>query len=236
MVKLNKKLTLFIKKLWKFFSDIKVKGNSMSGLMIAVEGIDGSGKSSFITNMSMRLDKCGFKTIILSEASFKPIKQIIDNLIKGQNQLSYNAYVHLYLSLAEYVILEPQIDNYLSRNYIIFFDRYIYSTIVYSAALGIEFDWVEKFKNIVKKPDVVLLCEQTPEKAWKSKKGKIESIEKGFTFNNNTDKENFIEFQSSVARYYNKIKIYDSVQWKKLNCYCNNSVDKIQQFIVEQFN
>lgn len=92
---------------------------------IVFEGCDGSGKSSCALELAKKINGIYYKTP----------PQIFENLRKSiEKKRDYNLRFHYYLSGTIYA--SHEINEILNHNHVIC-DRYIYSTIAYHRALGI---------------------------------------------------------------------------------------------------
>ena len=120
--------------------------------LIIFEGIDGSGKTTQITNVIKHLKKKNKKFIRLREPGGSKNSEIIRKIILKKSN-KFDKYTDLLLYVAA---RNENIKNIISKNYkkkIILIDRYIYSTIAYQCyGMGINKNFVRLINDyIVKK-------------------------------------------------------------------------------------
>ncbi len=125
--------------------------NKFKGLLVAIEGIDGSGKTTLAKNLVNRLQGKGYKV----HYTFEPTHSIIGKLLRELpdnyrspliETLLYAAdRVHHYLS---------EIKTKIDEGYIVIVDRYIHSSIAYQGALGAPLQWIIEVNRHVPKPDL----------------------------------------------------------------------------------
>tara|TARA_B100000941_G_scaffold290352_1_gene272109 strand:- start:1314 stop:1925 length:612 start_codon:yes stop_codon:yes gene_type:complete len=120
--------------------------------LIIFEGIDGSGKTTQITNVIKHFKKKNKKFIKLREPGGSKNSEIIRNIILKKSN-KFDKYTDLLLYIAA---RNENIKNIISKNYkkkIILIDRYIYSTIAYQCyGMGINKNFVRLINDyIVKK-------------------------------------------------------------------------------------
>lgn len=203
----------------------------MKGLFIALEGIDGSGKTTLAQTLVQKINFC--KVNLYSENSYPLIKQIMLDITSDELVSKYyDPYAHLFLSLAEYIILlKSEVLSKLEQGEMIIFDRYYHSSIAYSVPLGIDYLWLNKFWKFLRRPDLVIYCTSDPESSWR-RKAKIDNIESGCAAKKS--KNNFIEFQKKVCMLYQRLsrdekENYNS-QWLDYNAF-NDKIDDLINYL-----
>lgn len=159
---------------------------------IIVEGIDGSGKTYFIEHIKKLLSMYGIRTRSYSENSIPEIKTIINKTYNSK----YNPYTHLFLAVASYLILQEEVFNEHNKGTVIFWDRYIPSTIVYSKVLGVDQETIYNSVSSLNENfvDMKIFCNVLPDVAIKRKKV-IDILEAGFQ---NQNECSFLEFQTKI--------------------------------------
>lgn len=118
---------------------------------ISFEGIDGSGKTTQITNVIKHLKKKNKKFIRLREPGGSKNSEIIRKIILKKSN-KFDKYTDLLLYVAA---RNENIKNIISKNYkkkIILIDRYIYSTIAYQCyGMGINKNFVKVINDYIVK-------------------------------------------------------------------------------------
>ena len=174
-------------------------------LIIAFEGIEGSGKSFHIKNVANFLKKKKIKFINIREPGGSKNSEKIRKLILN-NKSNFNAKTDLLLYLAS---RSENIEKIIKKNYkkkIILIDRFVDSTLAYQHyAMGIN-------KNIIESMNSFLL----------------EKIKVDFTFINQVNKHNFVSRLSKRKKLnrYDKFSINFYTNFRirfNLNRVCNNT-------------
>ncbi len=110
------------------------------GLLIALEGIDGSGKSTQAGLLAASLEKDGHQVVLTREPTNGPSGQKLQAYLLGPSRhLTPAAELALFMAdRREHVaeIIQPA----LARGKIVITDRYYYSSVAYQGALGLNPD------------------------------------------------------------------------------------------------
>ncbi|MFQ6082940.1 MAG: dTMP kinase [Candidatus Aminicenantia bacterium] len=133
------------------------------GILIVLEGIDGSGKTTQAKLLFQKLIAQGFEVVIFKEPSSgkwgKKIKEIsvLENSINPEQELK------LFLKDRKDNIkknLKPSLD----KNKVVILDRYYFSTIAYQGARGIDIELIKRLnEKMVIEPDLVFILDIKPE-------------------------------------------------------------------------
>ncbi len=146
------------------------------GFLIAVEGIDGSGKTTIAGYVKEVLEDFGFKAEVLKE----PSDSVYGKMIK-QSQERFPPEKELELFILDRVEdVEKNILPRINRCISVVMDRYYYSTVAYQGALGIDPDDIlKKNEEIAPKPDLTIIIDVSPETAMKriAERGKFTGFE-----------------------------------------------------------
>jgi len=103
----------------------------MRGLLVVVEGINGSGKSSIIKEVANHFERTGRPIVVYKFPDRKGLYgSHIDRYLKGELTIS-SKYDILHMFAANRKPIQPQIINDLEDNKIVICDRYIFSAIAY---------------------------------------------------------------------------------------------------------
>lgn len=134
------------------------------GFLIAIEGIDGSGKSVIANELVKFLSSLGYDAILLKEPSDSIYGQKIRNAIE---RLPPEEELRLFI-LDREVDVKERILPALEKGKIVVMDRYYYSNIAYQSARGIDAEKIRKLnESIAPKPDLVILLDLSPDTALK---------------------------------------------------------------------
>lgn len=138
------------------------------GILIAIEGIDGAGKTTQAIMLHKKLCKNGYDALNFHEPTDGQWGEKIRDLAKnGRNKTSKEDEMNLfYQDRIEDV--RDRINPALKRKNIVIMDRYYFSNIAYQGARGIEPNHIEKEnEKIAPKPDVLIILDIAPEVALK---------------------------------------------------------------------
>ncbi|ARM75626.1 dTMP kinase [Acidianus manzaensis] len=178
----------------------------MKGLLIAFEGIDGSGKSSQAKLLKDWIEMR--KDVYLTEWNSS---EWIHDIIKEAKKK--NLLTPLTFSLIHATDFSDRYEKYIlpmiKSGFVVISDRYIYTAYARDSVRGVNIDWVKKLYSFAIKPDFTFYIRVSPEIALerikKSKRG-IKPQEAGYDiFPNLTPEEGFLKYQSLVVEVYDKI-------------------------------
>jgi len=134
------------------------------GLLIAFEGIDGTGKSTQLPLLAHYLRSQGFSVIETREPTDGPYGKQIRALYSDRGQVTLEEELELFiLDRKEHV--EQCIGPALAEGKIVLTDRYYFSTAAYQGAAGLDPDKILAQHDFAPEPDLVLLLTQTPEES-----------------------------------------------------------------------
>ncbi len=169
-------------------------------MLIAIEGIDGSGKTTLAKELTKWLEKNKKKKVLLTA---EPFTEEITRLIQEEGWkdavtltllFSADRGVHI-----NWLMKQTTYD-------IIITDRYYYSTIAYQSAMGIDKNWIIEVNKYFPKPELTILLDLPAEVAIK----RIKNDDK-FNFKEKLSllqkvRENYL----NIAKGENSMKIIDS--------------------------
>ena len=146
------------------------KSKNNKGSFITFEGIDGSGKTTALSSLKEKI--VGDNIIFTREPGGTSVSQQIRNVIFDNNMNRYTELLLMYAARNE--LIHDIIDPNLSKNNIIFCDRFVDSTYIYQGKRNnISINEIELLnKLIVKdlKPDLTFLFDLPAHIAYTRKK------------------------------------------------------------------
>lgn len=130
------------------------------GFFIAVEGIDGAGKTTLVNNLRNYYQNKGYKVSTTKEPTDGEYGKTIKRLAsQGRENFSARDEFELFLKDRE-EDCKRNIIPAIERKEIIIADRYYYSSIAYQGALGLDASFIEKEnRKIAVEPDLVLIVD-----------------------------------------------------------------------------
>ena len=207
------------------------KKHNYSGVMICVEGIDGSGKSTQLAILRDWL-KSLKQDVIFTEWNSSDLISQTTKLAKKKNLLSPRTFSLLHaVDFADR--LEQIIIPALKAGFIVLADRYVFTAFARDVARGVDRDWVRKVYGFAVRPDLTLYFNVTEEVSLKricaNRSPKF--YEAGMDLKISSDPyESYKIFQKRVNDEYKKmIKEYSLVEID-----ANDSIHNKQLFFREK--
>ncbi len=207
----------------RFHVTIEIIKNNHMKKIICITGIDGIGKSTLISHLSVRLNSCYIANIwdlLNSDIQSLPFKskKEIDSFLCGLSPDSR----FLFLAHA----LKYSIDKaILSEKEIILADSYFYKYAATELALGAHPNLVKDVEEIFPVPDLVIKLCLSPDKIVLRKKF-FSRYECGLSVS--ADKVSFVSFQKNV------IKEWENFNFK--NLYRLDASKTVNALVNEAFN
>ncbi len=110
------------------------------GFLIALEGVDGSGKSTQAGLLAAALEKDGHPVVLTREPTDGPVGRQLQSYLKGPSRhLSPAGELALFMEDRRGHVSQI-ISPSLARGQIVISDRYYYSSVAYQGALGLDPD------------------------------------------------------------------------------------------------
>jgi dTMP kinase len=138
------------------------------GFLIAIEGIDGAGKTTQTRMLYNKLRKKGYSVISFHEPTNGKWGEKIKDLAKnGRHEISKEDEMKLfYQDRLEDV--KTNINPALKKKNVVIMDRYYFSNIAYQGVRGLNPDLIEREnEKIAPKPAILIILNITPEVALK---------------------------------------------------------------------
>ena len=150
------------------------------GLFICVEGLDGCGKTTQTKLLVRKLRKMGWDAVYTAEPSRGKIGKFIQKYcLHGEKRIS--PIVEALLFAADrFEHVEREVISALNEGKIVVSDRYVYSSLAYQGATGLDLKWIEMINGHAIRPDLAIFVDVEPEaviKRLKSKKSVMENLE-----------------------------------------------------------
>ncbi|MCL6578861.1 MAG: dTMP kinase [Candidatus Bathyarchaeota archaeon] len=154
-----------------------MKGTS---IFICIEGLDGCGKTTQARLLVRRLIKMGYDAVYTAEPSRGKIGNFIRKYcLHGGKRMSVVVEALLFAAdRFEHVkdVILPALDE----GSIVVSDRYVYSSMAYQGAAGLDLKWIEMINEHAIRPNLAIFIDVEPHtviKRLKSKKSVMENLE-----------------------------------------------------------
>lgn len=158
------------------------------GVLIAIEGIDGAGKTTQSKLLLNRITSAGYSAVWLHEPTNGQYGEKIRDLAKnGRQKITPEQESDLfYKDRIEDV--NQNIKPKLNEKNVVIMDRYYFSNVAYQGARGLNPDDVEQMnKRIAPEPDKIIILDISPSESLKRIKATRESGPNAF------EKANYLE-------------------------------------------
>lgn len=134
-----------------------------SGMLIAFEGIDGTGKSTQVRKLAEALERRGHEVVVTREPTDGPFGRRIRELYKSRDGISKEEELELFMADRRQHVVEV-VEPALQTGKIVITDRYYFSTAAYQGAAGLDPDDIlRRNREIAPQPDLVMLLVISPE-------------------------------------------------------------------------
>jgi len=131
-------------------------------MLIVIEGIDGSGKTTQAKLLYEALKDRGYKVALLYEPTDSKYGLLIREKLKTGDYTPLELYE---LFLKDREINAVRIRKLMSENMIVILDRYYISTIAYQGAQGIPISKIIRDHAKMPRPDIIFILDMEPEYA-----------------------------------------------------------------------
>ena len=128
------------------------------GVLLALEGVDGCGKSTQAELLAAALRERGLEVVLTCEPTDSPLGQQIREYFQGPDRyLSPKEELNLFMADRREHVAEV-IDPALAEGKIVITDRYYYSSVAYQGALGLDPDRILAQNEVLAvRPDLTVI-------------------------------------------------------------------------------
>jgi dTMP kinase len=185
-----------------------VQPEDLAGKLIAVEGADGSGRSTQIVKLVEWLETSGHATV---QVGLKRSTLVSEELNRAQNG---NILSRTTLSLFYATDFADQLENVilpaLKSGFIVLADRYIYTLMARDLVRGMDEAWLKNIYGIAPVPDAVFYLEVTPEELVQrnlSKSATLDYWESGMDLGLSRDMfDSFLNYQTAMQAAFRRMQ------------------------------
>jgi dTMP kinase len=140
------------------------------GFFICLEGLDKSGKTLQSTLLVKELAKKGYKSAYTTEPSSKEIGRFIHKYILQKNARRSVVVEALLFASDRVEHTDNTIKPMLDEGKIVVSDRYLFSSLAYQGAAGLNLKWIRKINKYALKPDLTIYIDIPVEVVFKRMK------------------------------------------------------------------
>ena len=150
------------------------------GFFICVEGLDGCGKTTQTKLLVRKLRKIGWDAVYTAEPSRGKIGKFIQKYCLHGEKRTFPIVEALLFAADRFEHVEREVIPALNEGKIVVSDRYVYSSLAYQGATGLDLKWIEMINEHAIRPDLAIFVDVEPEaviKRLKPKKSVMENLE-----------------------------------------------------------
>ncbi|MFQ5998694.1 MAG: dTMP kinase, partial [Candidatus Bathyarchaeia archaeon] len=143
--------------------------NTRSGQLIAVEGIDGSGKTTQSYLIVEELRRMGLKAVYTTEPTYNQVGTML-RLRVAKAKTRDPTYEALLFAADRREHIGTEILPKLKEGFVVVSDRYVYSSFAYQSVAGLDIGWIKRINFFAPKPQAVVFLDMQPKKSLRRKK------------------------------------------------------------------
>ena len=149
-------------------------------MFICVEGLDASGKTTHAHRLVRSLLERGYEALYTTEPSSGQIGKFVRTYILQREKRIPTTVEALLFAVDRVDHVESTIKPAIKDRKIVVSDRYIYSSLAYQGATGLNPNWIEEINKFAISPDLAIYIDVPPEiviKRLRRKKSVMENFE-----------------------------------------------------------
>ena len=133
-------------------------------MLIAIEGIDQSGKATLARSIATRADKRGLRPVVLTFPDYgTPTGRLLGAALAGKSECS--AEMMQLLCAVNRFEKRELVQGLLDAGSMVICDRYTGSGLAYGEALGVDTDWLDEVERPMPPAGITLLLDIDPQTA-----------------------------------------------------------------------
>ena len=149
------------------------------GAFICIEGVDGCGKTTQARRLVRNLRQKGVDAAYTTEPSVGKVGKLIRRFVLDRQRRVSTALEALLFAADRMDHMQKEVKPLLRRGKTVVCDRYIYSSLAYQGAAGLDLEWIDRINQFALKPDLALFLDVAPERVTgrlKKKKSVMETV------------------------------------------------------------
>jgi len=133
------------------------------GVFICIEGLDASGKTTQARLLVEELNRRGLQAIYTTEPSRGEIGRFIRKRVLQREGRVPGVVEALLFAVDRIDHVEREIKPALKEGKIVVSDRYLYSSLAYQGAAGLDLNWIREINRLALTPDLAIYIDIPPE-------------------------------------------------------------------------
>ena len=149
------------------------------GKFVCIEGVDGCGKTTQARLLVKNLRRRDLDAVYTTEPTVGKVGKLIRSFVLAREERVSVALEALLFAADRVDHVKNEVEPLLRQGKIVVCDRYVYSSLAYQGAAGLDTDWIDCVNRFALKPDVALLLDVPPEvvvSRLKTKKSVMENM------------------------------------------------------------
>jgi dTMP kinase len=150
------------------------------GKFICIEGVDGSGKTTQAKRLVRNLRGKDYDAVYTTEPSTGKIGALIRGFVLSRKNRVPIALEALLFAADRVDHVQTEVEPLLKQGKIVVCDRYLFSSLAYQGAAGLDLLWMDCINKFALKPDLTLFVDVSPDVAisrLKRKKSVMETLQ-----------------------------------------------------------
>lgn len=150
------------------------------GFFVCVEGLDGCGKTTQTSLLVTRLKEKGYDAVYTAEPSRGKIGEFIRKYCLHGEKRGSSIVEALLFAADRFEHVKEDVVPPLNEGKLVVSDRYLYSSLAYQGATGLDLGWIEKINEHAIRPDFTVFIDVEPEtviQRLKPEKSVMENLE-----------------------------------------------------------
>jgi dTMP kinase len=152
---------------------------SKKGILLVIEGLDGSGKTTQAKILAERLSET-YNVYLTAEPSRGKIGTFIRECCLYEKQRLPTEAEALLFAADRIEHMQTELKPALNEGRLVVCDRYVYSSLAYQGSAGLSLDWIKTINARALQPDFSLFLDVSPERVLERlqrKKSVMETLE-----------------------------------------------------------
>jgi len=129
------------------------------GAFICIEGIDGSGKTTQARRLVKNLRRRGVDAVYTTEPTSGRVGKLIRRYVLDRKKRVPIIVEALLFAADRVEHVETEIKPALDKGKVVVCDRYVYSTLAYQGAAGLDLEWIGHINKFALKPNIALFID-----------------------------------------------------------------------------
>jgi len=129
------------------------------GFFVCIEGLDASGKTTQAKLLTTNLRRKGFDAVYTTEPSGGQVGRLIRSFVLNRDDRVPIALEALLFAADRVDHVEGEVKPLLKQGKVVVCDRYVYSSLAYQGAAGLDVEWIEYVNRFALRPNQAILLD-----------------------------------------------------------------------------